>query len=311
MMHSYTCAYPTLIKAQSQLNQYKDISQVIKTLDDLPTTIKLKPGYISTMVSLYKYYNQDSQAVSYLKQQPTKTITRIQADLHFYNEDYKAASEIYYKLYQEMESMSSSSQSQQQENESTTILANLIICYSFIDVDQAEETVGLLPVLHEELDTNWSTLTGDQLENLDIPTIHKRRVVRKDNKTDSTKLSRKQALNKKKRARKRQVYLEKLQAEGKYNPDKPITPDQDRWLPKYMRTGRKYRQYHNNPKSNIGSQGTGTVSSKDMKKLDVAARVAASKDTGGKPKAASTAHMKISNSDAGKKKKGSRGGRRR
>merc|ERR1712232_75144 len=306
-MHPYTNAYPTLIKAQSQLNQYKDITTVLKTLNELPPTIQQKPGYISTMVSLYKHYNQDAQAVTYLKQ-ATDSITRIQSDLYFINGNYKSASDIYYKLYQQM-----SLSQEEHEDESTTILANLIICYSFIDVDKAEETVGLLPVLHEEIDTEWSALTGDQLENLDIPTSSKRRVARQDNKTDSTKLSRKQALNKKKRTRKRQVHLEKLQAEGKYNPEKPTTPDPDRWLPKYMRTGRKYRSsyHHTNTKNMIGSQGTGVVSSKDMKKLDVAARVAASKDSSStKSKTASTAHMKISKSDAGVRK-GTRGGRRR
>ena len=201
-------------------------------------------------------------------------------------------------------------------------MANLIICYSYIDVDKAEESVGLLPVV-EELDGEWSGLSGEQLEDLEIPTLHKRRAVRQDKKwvsyvylsfsfihfdfivqrTDSTKLSRKQAINKKKRERKRQVYLKKLQEEGKYNPDKPTTPDPDRWLPKYMRAGRKYR--HGN--RNLSSQGAGTVSSKDMKKLDVAARVANAKD--GKSKGASTAHIKISKSDAGKRK--GKGGRKR
>ena len=77
-------------------------------------------------------------------------------------------------------SMSSSSQ-QQQNNDSTTVLHNLIICCGFIDVNEAEETFGLLPFLHEKLNTNWSALAGDQLENLDTSAIHKRRAARQEN----------------------------------------------------------------------------------------------------------------------------------
>lgn len=77
------------------------------------------------------------------------------------------------------------------------------------------------------------------------------------------------------RSRKREAYLAKLQSEGKFNPDRPIKPDPERWIPKsqrsYNRRGRKVRNKF------IGAQGggTGVGAEKEASRLDVAARLAA------------------------------------
>ncbi len=97
------------------------------------------------------------------------------------------------------------------------------------------------------------------------------------------------------RAKKREAYLEKLQKEGRYNPDKPSKPDPERWIPKnqrsYNRRGRRGRNKF------VGAQGGGTGfgADKDAAKLDAAARAAAKAQgldlTGGQP---STAHLAVS-----------------
>ena len=76
MIHPCACSCPALTRAQSLLNRYEDVSQVTKTLDDSPATIKQKTGHVNTMPSLCKCCNQDSQEATCLKEQPTQTIAR-------------------------------------------------------------------------------------------------------------------------------------------------------------------------------------------------------------------------------------------
>jgi signal recognition particle subunit SRP72 len=99
------------------------------------------------------------------------------------------------------------------------------------------------------------------------------------------------------RAKKRESHLEKLQKQGKYNPDKPTKPDPERWIPKnqrsYNRRGRKGRSKF------LGAQGGGTGfgADKEAAKLDAYARAIAKAEgkdlSGGQP---STAHMSVSSS---------------
>ncbi len=97
------------------------------------------------------------------------------------------------------------------------------------------------------------------------------------------------------RAKRREEYLKKLEAEGKYNPLKPTKPDPERWIPKsqrstsYGRRGRGKQHY-------TSSQGV-ISSEKDVSKLDAAARAAAKKQQGGNPPTTpSTAHISVSSS---------------
>ena len=103
-----------------------------------------------------------------------------------------------------------------------------------------------------------------------------------------------------KRARRRESYLEKLQKEGRYNPDRPVQPDPERWIPKtqrsYTKRGRRGRNKF------VGAQGggTGAGAEKDAAKLDVAARAAAraeGKESGNQQP--STAHMSVSSKGKG------------
>lgn len=107
------------------------------------------------------------------------------------------------------------------------------------------------------------------------------------------------------RAKKREAYLEKLQSDGKYNPDRPVKPDPERWIPKsqrsYNRRGRKGRSKF------VGAQGGGTGfgAEKDAAKLDVAARVAARAEGKETFSQFSTAHLSAvsSKTDRGVRKR--------
>lgn len=93
--------------------------------------------------------------------------------------------------------------------------------------------------------------------------------------------------------------------EGKYNPDRPVKPDPERWIPKnqrsYNKRGRRGRTQW------VGAQGSGAGADKDAAKLDAFARAAAKAqglDAGNQSR--STAHLAVSsNGNIGK------GGRRR
>jgi hypothetical protein len=177
-----------------------------------------------------------------------------------------------------------------------------------------------------------SELNGEALECMDIPRFAKQF----DNGEGMTSKARKSIVttggssthnerkngnyNKKsresilrKRAKQREAYLSRLEAEGKYNPTNIATtkPDPERWIPKnqrsYNRRGRgKY-------KSNVGAQGggIGVGMDRDSAKLDVAARVAAAKSGNGEggdgvggQKQPSTANIKVSTSTMVRKGKG-------
>ena len=105
------------------------------------------------------------------------------------------------------------------------------------------------------------------------------------------------------RAKKRDAYLEKLQKEGNYKPDRPTKPDPERWIAKnqrsYNRRGRKGRSKF------LGAQGGGSGfgAEKEAAKLDAAARAAAKREGKDIYDQPSTAHLTVSSS--------TRGGRRR
>ena len=106
-----------------------------------------------------------------------------------------------------------------------------------------------------------------------------------------------------KRTKKREQYLNNLQKQGKYNPDRPKKPDPERWIPKsqrsYNKRGRKSRQKF------VGAQGggTGVGADKEASRLDVAARVAAKAEMDGKDPLnhqPSTAHLRVASNGYGK-----------
>jgi tetratricopeptide (TPR) repeat protein len=101
------------------------------------------------------------------------------------------------------------------------------------------------------------------------------------------------------RARKREEYLKQLESKGQYNPDRPVPPNPERWIPKHERRRHRGR---NNGGNNKSAQGGG--SQWDAQRLDAAARRAGKVPMSTGP---SSASIKVSTD--GQPRKG--GGRRR
>ena len=132
-------------------------------------------------------------------------------------------------------------------------------------------------------------LDAEALENQELPRVkNKPSVMEVSTENDGkSKSSKQKALRR--RAKKREVYVAKLEERGL----RIGTPNPERWIPKYERSGnRRKGGYHK------GAQGGG--SERDALKLDAAARKAGLVDTG-----PSTANMKVSSGG------GRKGGRRR
>ena len=106
-----------------------------------------------------------------------------------------------------------------------------------------------------------------------------------------------------KRAKQREVYLSKLEAEGRYDPKQNPKPDPERWIPKSQRSYNRRGRRSRNKGTGAQGGGAGAGMEKDAAKLDVVARLAANDGQSSGP---STANMKVSSSS----RKG-KGGRRR
>eukprot|EP01083_Nonionella_stella_P206213 750229_1 len=180
---------------------------------------------------------------------------------------------------------------------------------SYFDIDSAVEYAEEVSFEHDDLD-------GEELEAMDIPRLskgssgsNKMRKMLGSNRNSDGKQKKKKNPDAilRRRAKKREAHLKKLQKEGKYNPDRPLKPDPERWVPKnqrsYNKRGRKGRTKF------TGAQGIGSGAGydKDAAKLDAAARAAAKaqgKDIANQGR--STAHLAVSSTgNIGK------GGRRR
>ena len=98
------------------------------------------------------------------------------------------------------------------------------------------------------------------------------------------------------RAKKREAYLAKLTLDGKYNPQKPIKVDPERWVPRNQRSnsrrGRGKQQYSTSAQGVVSTE-------KDVAKLDAAARAAAKKQQNTTSSTPSTAHISVSGGNSG------------
>lgn len=154
-------------------------------------------------------------------------------------------------------------------------MAHLVIALSWFDQESAEEHAMSLPATAgaEEIDPV-------ELEDTEVPRSSRvRRLVIVDKaqqRADRKKSAADPEKRRRKRAAEREKYLKKLEEEGKYDPNKPVKPDAERWIAKKSRSYNKRGRKNKNKFS--GAQGAGTVDSKDAEKLDAFARAKAKKE---------------------------------
>eukprot|EP00934_Nitzschia_sp_Nitz4_P002759 Nitzschia sp. Nitz4//scaffold172_size47551//22667//24685//NITZ4_007144-RA/size47551-processed-gene-0.17-mRNA-1//1//CDS//3329538759//2749//frame0 len=135
-------------------------------------------------------------------------------------------------------------------------------------------------------------LNGEALEQQALPRTAKSTTTIATVDNNASRRSKEDLL--KQRAKKREAYLKDLEAKGKYDPDRPVKPDPERWLPKHERS--RYRR-RGGAASNRSAQGGST---QDNWRLDAAARRAGTVPSSAGP---STANLMVSQ---GGRKGGSR-----
>lgn len=295
-IHEYVIAELSLHKAQKGMKDNDKLDSndriaLVSTLENLPASIRDRPANVASLCSLYRSLDMNDKVEGTLNASldsgmAQKSLADFKLRLGMFGE----AVVIYESLL--------SGGSDLSLEETMECNAGLVKALSHIDIEKALNFAETI-----KLDDNDNEIDGEVLEAMNIPRLSKGSIggVRASKINSSREIGRNKKGSKnailKQRAKNRDAYLQKLQKEGNYNPDRPTKPDPERWIPKnqrsYNRRGRRGRQKF------LGAQGGGTGfgAEKDAAKLDVYARAAAKaagKDmTGG---IASTAHLSVASS---------------
>lgn len=294
LLHKFTMEQ----KSNSKKDQQKGKRELLKVLQSLPQSIQSRPAVQLTIDDVETAVeNDESNSNSATNTTPKNPIEK--ADLLFGQGQYEEAC----KLYESALSSNSASQ-----DVDSIMDSNLRYVQALAMTGQHETSQELWQSLQSTLrEETVGHPDGSALENKALPrtsrsssTISKKlavtKIATKDDEVD--KPSREKILRR--RARKREAYLQELERQGKYNPDRPTKPDPERWIPWYERSryGRN-RGGRNNNKGLNSAQGGG--SQLDAQRLDAAARRAGKVPASTGP---SSANLKVSSG-------GRKGGRRR
>ncbi|KAL7496359.1 hypothetical protein ACHAWT_004597 [Skeletonema menzelii] len=296
----------SLLYTKSQLLLHKaaldnpelNVAGVISALESLPSAVQSCPGTKVTLASLYGSLNNDEKAEQLLSDLGNDIAL---AEFRLDREQYQQAVELLEGILEE-----------QGSDAPMEVRAMLVKALSYTDPEQAEEVAqSLLEATSVELD-------GEKLETMEIPRFAKKAgdsssKVRKTIAATGGGKGRVRAGDRKKknrdailrkRAKQREAYLSKLEAEGRYDPKQNSKPDPERWIPKSQRSYNRRGRRSRNKGTGAQGGGAGAGMEKDAAKLDVVARLAANDGQSSGP---STANMKVSSSGPRKGK----GGRRR
>jgi len=270
---------------------------IIDAIESLPLPVLSCPGTKVTLASLYGSYNDDAKAEQLLSDLGDDIAL---AGFRLERGQYQQAVELLESILDE-----------QGSDAPMEVRAMLVKALSYTDPAQAEEVAqSLLNSIPVELD-------GEELESMEIPRFAKRTgdsssKVRKTIAATGGGKGRMRVGERKKknsdavlrkRAKQREAYLSKLEADGRYDPKQSPQPDPERWIPKsqrsYNRRGRRGRN------KGVGAQGGGAGAGmeKDAAKLDIAARAAGNNTFSSGP---STANVKVNSSGGVRKGKGGR-----
>ena len=270
---------------------------IIDAIESLPLPVLSCPGTKVTLASLYGSSNDDAKAEQLLSDLGDDIAS---AEFRLERGQYQQAVELLESILDE-----------QGSDAPMEVRAMLVKALSYTDPAQAEEVVqSLLDSIPVELD-------GEELESMEIPRFAKR-TGDSSSKVRNTiaatgggkgrmRVGERKKKNRdavlRKRAKQREAYLSKLEADGRYDPKQSPQPDPERWIPKsqrsYNRRGRRGRN------KGVGAQGGGAGAGmeKDAAKLDIAARAAGNNTFSSGP---STANVKVNSSGGVRKGKGGR-----
>jgi len=159
--------------------------------------------------------------------------------------------------------------------ERLAVTAQLALLLAGDDNEAAERLTSNLPPLSLS-----SELQVEELEKRELPRLARAGKTLKVHVTSGKESLRRKPRTAeqkaRKKARRREGYLLKLQLLGKFEPSRPIKPDPERWIARnqrsYAKRSRKNRQKF------VGGQGSGDGAQKDMLKLDAFAKAQAKKE---------------------------------
>jgi len=305
----------------------EDQKKMISVLDNLPTSIRSRPATIATLSALYGNLGLDEKVADVLDSTSGSGMAQKSlADFKLRMGSYEEAASLYESTILAVKEGKTSLF----ESDVLECQAGLIKALSYYDIERAVEMASNLPskVGKSFSRDHESELDGEELEAMDIPRLSKnsgmagssgrssrmrKMLGSRRSINDSQKKNKKnQEAILRQRTKKRDLYLEKLQKEGRYNPNRPTKPDPERWIPKnqrsYAKRGRKARQKF------VGAQGggIGAGAEKDAARLDAAARAAAraqGKDVFSQQP--STAHLCVASNNGHGAKGAAKGARRR
>ena len=285
----------------------------IDVLSGLPKAIMTRPAVLGALSSLYSQAGQEEKVAEIIDMLSPSAAAAADVGGSSDAETAKIKSSQYIKSgrYEDaIEVLRAALDGDADLSEETRmeLTARLVHALSYVDPAEAEELVTSLE------DGEASVVVdGDELESRETPRLGKGGGVPAGAKIGGNFGGESQERNGKRqtilhrRARKRDTYLQKLEDEGRYDPDKPSKADPERWIPKaqrsYNRRGRRGRQRF------VGAQGggTGAGADRDAAKLDAAARAAAKREgIAYGPSKASTAHMEVAGGGASARRKGGR-----
>jgi signal recognition particle subunit SRP72 len=281
----------------------------IELLSNLPEAIKTRPAILGALSSLYDQAGQHKKCTEIIDMLSSSVISsggssdvqsaKIKSSQYIKTGRYEDAVETIRTVLDGNADLS--------EEMHMELTARLVQALSYVNPTEAQELVSSLEGGGASI-----LLDGDELESRETPRLGKGSGVPVSANTgggtggESVEKNAKRQAILHRRSRKREAYLQKLEDEGRYNPDKPSKPDPERWIPKaqrsYNRRGRRGRQRF------VGAQGggTGAGAERDAAKLDAAARAAAKREgIAFGPSTVSTAHMEVASGSTRRK-----GGRR-
>ncbi|CCI50343.1 unnamed protein product [Albugo candida] len=248
----------------------EEAGQCIMSIDSIQHT----PGTVATLVSIFEAANKPELAekvlTSALQHQDkiggSDFAVKMREGMCMYKlkmKKYEDAADAFKKLLENEDGYPIDAASR------LRFLASFVICLSYIDPEKAKIQCAMLPGIAE-----MSNKDPVELERLAPQSTRKTpKPVILNDKKDLKRHKKSTEQIARKRAKKREAYLEKLRSQDDYNPSIGLlNPDPERWISRKQRSSSKRSRRGRN--RFVGAQGAGMATEKDALRLDAAARAA-------------------------------------
>lgn len=251
-------------------------SKTISVLKSLPESIRSMPAVRATLEALGANEQTGNSGTS----NKTKKSPLEEADMQFVQGNYEKAATLYSN---NLPGVASSDEDQ--------LPQHLRCVQALAMTGKHDESVDLWSKVETSLAGSFepsTRLNGETLEKEALPRSSTTKTILGSTAgADGSKSKRSEKSVLRQRDRRREAYLNSLEAKGQYNPDRPTKPNPDRWIPKHARTSNRRGGRRGGPSRS--AQGGGSQA--DAQRLDAAARRAGTATASAGP---STASMQVS-----------------